>query len=122
MLDEQQKEEKRASKKLRLKENENKLHRDAFIRAALQHREGREYIYWLLSIAKIGVNPYTGNALNTAFQCGELNVGQQVQAHIIEVSPDGFLDLLREKEKERLDDSRDNTADSDTGDATDSNA
>lgn len=111
--------EKRVNKKLRKRSLANKLHRDAFVRAALQTKEGREYVYWLLEICRIGANPYTGNALNTAFACGELNVGQQVQAHIIEVSPEGFLSLLAEKEKERLNDIRDKSVASDAADNDD---
>jgi hypothetical protein len=81
-----------------------KLRRDDFIRAAVLHHQGREYLYWLLELCGIGRNPFTANALTTAFSCGELNVGQQIQAHLIEVAPNAFLEMLAEKEKERLND------------------
>lgn len=75
---------------------------DDAVRAMLQHQSTRRYLYWLLDIGKaIGQNAFSGNALSTAFQCGEQNVGQQVMAHLIEVSPDGFLTLLRERQDER---------------------
>lgn len=115
-----EKEEKKFNRRLRQKEKEAKLRRDDFIKAALEHRQGREYLFWLMEISKLGQNPYTAHALNTAFQCGELNVGQQIQAHIIEVSPGGFLALLKEKEEDRLDGRRpsDDTASSDSDDST----
>lgn len=94
--------EKRQNQRLALLDRQSKFRRDEFVRAALTTKEGREYIYWILELAKMGRNPYSGNALSTAFACGELNVGQQVQAHIIEVAPNAFLKMLAEKEEERL--------------------
>lgn len=107
--------EKRRNQRLGLLSRQAKLRRDQFIKAALETREGREYVYWILELGKMGRNPYSGNALSTAFACGELNVGQQIQAHIIEVAPNEFLKLLAEKEEERLNAVRsDSDADSDS--------
>lgn len=78
---------------------QKKLRLDDFIKNSLHTVEGREYFYWLLEICHIGKNPFTSNALNTSFLCGELNIGQQIQAHIIEVSPANFLKMLVEKEE-----------------------
>ena len=75
---------------------------DDAVQAMLLHRSTRKYLYWLMDIGKaIGQNPFTGDALTTAFQCGEANVGQQVMAHLIEVAPAGFLELLKEVGDER---------------------
>lgn len=100
MIDERA--DQRRQKKLAAIEAKRKTDIDDAVRALVQHPQGRQYIYWILEIAGIGRNPYTGNALNTAFACGELNVGQRVQAHLIEVAPDAFLAMLKEKEEERL--------------------
>jgi hypothetical protein len=105
---------KRLNQRLALLDRQAKLRRDNFVKAALIHKEGREYLYWLLELCKMGRNPYSGNALSTAFACGELNVGQQIQAHIIEVAPADFLKMLAEKEEERLNAERP-ADDSDTG-------
>lgn len=94
--------EKRQNQKLAALARQSRLRRDQFVKAMLETREGREYAYWLLELGKVGRNPYSGNALSTAFSCGELNVSQQIQAHIIEVAPAAFLKLLAEKEEERL--------------------
>lgn len=86
---------------------------DDAVKALVQHAQGRQYIYWLLELCGIGRNPYNGNALSTAFNCGQLNVGQQIQAHLIENAPKAFLDMLREKEEERLNAIRPADSDSD---------
>jgi hypothetical protein len=108
--------EKKQHRRLVNLERQAQARRDDFVRAAVTTREGREYIYWLLELARMGRNPFTSNALTTAFACGELNVGQQVQAHLIEVAPNAFLKMLAEKEEERL------NARSDTDTSADSDA
>jgi hypothetical protein len=75
---------------------------DDAVKAMILHRATRRYLYWLLDIGKaIGQNAFTSEALTTAFQCGEQNIGNQVMAHLIEVVPDGFLELLKEMRDER---------------------
>lgn len=75
---------------------------DDAVKAMLLHRATRRYLWWLLDIGKaIGVNAFTSEASTTAFQCGEQNVGQRIMAHLIEVAPEGFLELLRENQNER---------------------
>jgi len=106
--------QKRHNQRLALIQRQSRLRRDNFVRAAVETREGREYLYWLLELGKMGQNPYTSNALSTAFACGELNVGQQIQAHIIEIVPNAFLKMLAEKEEERLNAER-SADDTDTG-------
>lgn len=72
------------------------------IKAMMQHRPTRRYIWWLLTISKsLGQNAFTANALTTSFGCGEQNIGQQVLAHMLEVAPDGFLTLMKENADER---------------------
>lgn len=73
------------------------------VRLLLKHPFGRRYLYWLLDIGKaIGQNPYTGNAEGTIFNCGEQNVGQQIMAHLLAVSPEGFLGMMQERAEERM--------------------
>lgn len=95
-------EQRRAEKRARSFAKKEKLELDAAVAGLLQHPHGRRYLYFLLEISgAIGVNPFTGDSLTTAFKCGEQNVGQQIMAHIIEVNGDGFLTMLREREAER---------------------
>lgn len=92
---------------------------DNFISAALSRPEGRDFFYWLLEICHMGITPFTGNALTTAFQCGEENIGKIVQAQIIQVAPEAYFQMLRDREKERLNAPR---SDDDTSDDNDDSA
>lgn len=67
------------------------------VEALLQLSNGRKFLWWLLEIGRIGSQPYSGNALNTAFSCGELNVGQKVLDRIIATSPDGYVIMMKEQ-------------------------
>lgn len=104
MIDERA--EKKQAAKLRDISRKQKLDIDEAVKALVQHQQGRQYLYWLLELCGIGRNPFTSNALTTSFACGQLNVGQQIQAHIIEIAPAAFLKMLAEKEEERLNASR----------------
>lgn len=73
---------------------------DAAIGALLQHGGGRRLLWWLLQIGKIGTQPYSHHALNTAFACGELNVGQQILDRITSVSPEGYVTMMKEQADE----------------------
>ena len=105
--------ERKAASRLAAITAKQKVDIDDALRALVQHPQGRQYIYWLLEISGIARNPYSGNALATAFNCGELNVGQRIQAHLIEVAPAAFLKMLEEKEEERLHANRSVDTDSD---------
>ena len=79
-----------------------KLELDDAVASLLQHPNGRRYLYWLLDITgAIGISPFTKDSLLTAFNCGEQNVGLQIMAHVIEVSPEGFTSMLTERAQER---------------------
>lgn len=92
----------RVVKKQREWEKADARQLDEAISAMLQHEQTRRYLYWLLEITRaIGQNPMSENALRTAFNCGEQNIGQQVMAHLLECAPDGFLQLLKERSDER---------------------
>lgn len=95
--------EKKWQRKLRDKDKTRQLIRDQFIKAALGTREGRDYFWWLLEVSGLNHNPHTSNALNTAFNCGQMNVGQQLLAHIMTVAPEGYFNMLKEREKEKND-------------------
>ena len=80
---------------------------DAFIKeevvkALIAIPGGRKYLWWLLQIGKVGQQPFTAQALTTSFACGELNVGQQIFAHILTVAPDGYVQMAKEMENDRL--------------------
>ena len=55
---------------------------DEAIRALFQHQSTRRLLWWLLQIGRFGTQPFARNALDTAFACGELNVGQKLADRI----------------------------------------
>lgn len=119
MVDEpQEKLERKRTKQLQTAERQRKLHRDDFLKAALTTAQGREYIWWLMEIAKTHYQPFTGNALTTSFNCGEMNIGKQILAHVLEVAPKGYLDMLAEKQEEALKDDRTSTTEPGPDDET----
>ena len=82
-------------------EREDNLKIESAISKFIEDEQGRKFLWWLLEIGRIGMQPYTSNALNTAFNCGELNIGQRILERIITVSPDGYLLMMKENERER---------------------
>ncbi len=78
---------------------------DQVIQTLLGDNKGQKFIWWLLQVGKYGVQPFTPDAQVTAFQCGEMNVGAQILARLIEVNPLGFaeLQLKRKNESDRRD-------------------
>lgn len=70
---------------------------DSAVAALLDHENGRKLLWWLLQLGKVGIQPFTNNALVTSFSCGELNVGNQILARIIEVNPAGYVRMMEEQ-------------------------
>lgn len=81
-----------------LREDEEKI--DNAIDALYKHETGRKLLWWLLTTGKVGGQPFTGDALTTAFSCGELNVGQQILARMLNVSAEGYVNLTKEMNDE----------------------
>lgn len=94
-----------------------KIRRDLFIRDMLARPDGREFIWWLLQIGKFGTQPFATDSNLTAFGCGELNVGQQIFAAVIEADPAGFLRMQQE-----INDARSSNPSGGTGDTPDSSS
>lgn len=57
---------------------------------------GRAWLYKVLSACGTHRNPFTPDALRTAFSCGEMNIGQQIIADMHEVSPELYLQTMKE--------------------------
>jgi hypothetical protein len=71
------------------------------ISALQQHRQGRKFLWWLLEIGGVGQQPYATNALQTSFNCGTLNVGNQILEAIVATAPEGYLTIMKENADER---------------------
>lgn len=74
---------------------------NAVFRALGETAPGRTFLWWLLEIGKIGQQPFALDPHVTAFNCGELNVGQQISAQFQHADPKGYLELLKENQSER---------------------
>lgn len=88
---------------------------DDAVGALLQARNGRDFLWWLLEIGKVGLQPFARDPIFMGFNCGELNVGQQVLDRIVTVNPEGYLRMLKERQDDA--DARAN-ADAGTGDTS----
>lgn len=74
---------------------------DKAVLACTQSHEGRALLWWLLEQGRVNTQPFSRDPYTAAFNCGELNVGNQVLARIIEVNPEGYLTMMKEKQVER---------------------
>lgn len=95
---------------------------DSFLASALADPFGRKYLWWLLEITRVTTNPHSGNALQTSFNCGEMNIGQQILAHIIEVDPAGYVRMQQERANEHASNTDDADPDDSRGDDSDTDA
>src|SRR5690349_11779860 len=68
---------------------------------SLASAEGRQFLWELLRIGRWATNPFLSDPYKTAFNCGELNVGQQIMALIEEADPEGFMVLQQEQLNDR---------------------
>lgn len=66
------------------------------IGAALASAKGRRFLWWLLQIGRVGTQPFNLNPTATAFNCGELNVGNQILDRIVAVRPEGYVTMQQE--------------------------
>lgn len=74
---------------------------DEAIIALLKHRQGRKFLWWLLQLGGVGLQPYANNALQTSFNCGTLNVGNQILEQLLRTMPEGYIEMMKENADER---------------------
>lgn len=59
-------------------------------------KPGRRIAWRLLEETGVYRNPFNNSGSVMAFNCGQMNVGQQFLAEIMEHAPDAYLNLLKE--------------------------
>lgn len=69
-------------------------------RDLLSTPRGRKFLFYQLGITKFMNNPFTGNALTTSFNCGEMSIGQRLMADITSVDPIGWSKMQQEANDE----------------------
>jgi hypothetical protein len=70
--------------------------RGTFINTIMGMVNGRAYVHDLLVRCHVFAQPFSADALLTAFACGELNVGQRVLADVMLHCPDNYITMMRE--------------------------
>lgn len=106
-----EREQRKLVKKQQRREALRQTEIDEALSAIMSHPNGRRAINWVLENAGTNGEPFTGNALTTAFNCGQQRVGKMLQARIASVAPDHFLTMLKEMENERRADLNDAAGD-----------
>ena len=66
------------------------------LRTMMLDQMGRKWFYKLLSSCHILRNPFSSDPLRTAFECGEMNIGQQVFLELQAACPDLYLQMMEE--------------------------
>lgn len=67
--------------------------------------EGRRFVWWVMSIAGLFANPFTGNS-KTFYNCGAMEVGQRVFHRVMMADPDLFPKMQRENSDTMTEDTR----------------
>lgn len=67
------------------------------VRDLLTSPGGREFLWELLTISKWNTQPFSTDPQITAFNCGELNIGNQIIGLIIAADEAGLITLMKEK-------------------------
>lgn len=73
------------------------------LRKLAESYEGRTFLWWLLGEAGVFSNPFSQNALHTAFNCGNMNFGQRLLNRLVEEQPQLYVKMMQEnaeREKE----------------------
>lgn len=66
------------------------------LRQTMQTEQGRRWLYRLLMFCDPFRNPFSSDALVMAQRCGEVNIGLQIIADMDEVSPELYLQMMKE--------------------------
>jgi hypothetical protein len=66
------------------------------LKQTMQTEPGRKWLYRLLLMCDPFRNPFNPDALEMARRCGEVNVGLQLIADMDEVSPELYLQMMKE--------------------------
>lgn len=81
----------------RKKTGRTRADRLEFIKAAMQHEQGRGWFYDILSFCKIFETPYvSGDSYGTTFKVGQQNCGLRILADLQEAAPTDYMLMLKE--------------------------
>lgn len=63
----------------------------------MAHKQGRRVAYKLLADTGVFRNPFNHSGSVTAFNCGQMNVGQRFLAEIMEHAPESYTTMCKEQ-------------------------
>jgi hypothetical protein len=66
------------------------------IQTLMSTEDGRRFVREHLELARIGANPFNPDPLKTAFNCGELNIGQRFMAEVMNATPQLYMQMMAE--------------------------
>jgi hypothetical protein len=69
---------------------------DAALAAIMQHPQTRAWMYWLLESCSMYRTTFDRSALIMAFNEGGRNVGLQITAQLMRVTPDSYTQMVLE--------------------------
>lgn len=72
--------------------------REEGLRQVMSSVQGRVWLFDLIKACGPGQNPFVSDALRTAFNCGELNIGNQLVAQCHACSTELYLVMMKENQ------------------------
>lgn len=83
--------------KARKKSSRTRADRLKFIRAAMQHEEGRAWFYDIIQRCRVFDNCfYSEQTHDTAFRLGEQNIGKMLLSDVLESAPEQYMTMMNE--------------------------
>ncbi len=82
------------AKRLRDEQQRNRETED--LKWLMAHKQGRRLAWQWLADSGVFRNPFNHSGSVTAFNCGQMNLGQQLMARIMEHVPDAYVVMLKE--------------------------
>ena len=70
--------------------------REDFVTGMMSLKEGRAYVYTLLSECGTFASPFNADPYTTAFFCGKQHIGHLLLADIMKVAPEMYHKMVRE--------------------------
>lgn len=68
------------------------------LRTMMLEQQGRKWFFDLLTKCHILRNPFSPDPLRMSFECGEMNIGQQVFIELQAACPDLYLQMMEENQ------------------------
>ena len=92
--------DKEAVNKTRKKAARTRADRLKFVRAAMQHEEGRAWFNDIINRCRVFDNTFYGEEThNTAFKLGEQNIGKMILADVLEAAPEQYMNMTTENKR-----------------------